>query len=117
MTPGTGQEFITRALALYNQRGYVPNRYGNGGSCVAAIRQEESWQIKAACRGPQSVVFFPPTQYENRSERLEREARAKAICNECGVRKACLEYALRIREQHGIWGCLSESERRHLMNR
>lgn len=81
-----------------------------------AIRTEtEQWQLKAACRGPQARVFFPPAQFERKDEKLEREARAKAICSVCAVRSDCLEYALRIREQHGIWGGLSESERRTLM--
>lgn len=44
-----------------------------------------------------------------------REQRAKEICTECCVRDACLEYALSIREQHGIWGGLTENERRELI--
>ena len=72
----------------------------------------ETWQIKAMCRGPQAAVFFPPASFERKEEKDEREARAKAICATCPVRKPCLEYALRIREPHGIWGGLTESERR-----
>jgi WhiB family transcriptional regulator, redox-sensing transcriptional regulator len=82
-----------------------------------AIRTEtEQWQLKAACRGPQARVFFPPAHFERKDEKLEREGRAKAICATCGVRTECLDYAVRIREQHGIWGGLSESERRHLIS-
>lgn len=44
-----------------------------------------------------------------------REKRAKEICTDCGVREACLEYALSIREQHGIWGGLTENERREMI--
>lgn len=44
-----------------------------------------------------------------------REKRAKEICLECGVRDDCLDYALSIREQHGIWGGLTENERRELI--
>ena len=81
-----------------------------------AIRTEtEQWQMKAACRGPQARVFFPPAHFERKDEKLEREGRAKAICGGCAVRQECLDYAVRIREQHGIWGGLSESERRHLI--
>ena len=72
------------------------------------------WQLKAACRGPQAVVFFPPTSPERRDEKRFRESNAKAICEQCSVRSDCLSYALTIREQHGIWGGLSESERREL---
>jgi WhiB family redox-sensing transcriptional regulator len=72
----------------------------------------DTWQIKAACRGPESRVFFPPTWPERREEREAREARAKAICRACAVQAACLDYALQIREPHGIWGGLTENERR-----
>ncbi|HBX77752.1 MAG TPA: WhiB family transcriptional regulator [Acidimicrobiaceae bacterium] len=71
-----------------------------------------SWQSVGACRGPQVTVFFPPSQFERKHDRLEREERAKAICAECSVTAECLEYALAIREPHGVWGGLSESERR-----
>ena len=72
----------------------------------------ETWQLKAACRGPESALFFPPTTPERRDDREAREAQAKAICAECPVREDCLEYALRVREPHGIWGGLTEAERR-----
>ena len=78
---------------------------------------DQLWQTKAACRGPQSAVFFPPPHFERKDDREEREARAKAICAGCAVRKACLAYAVAIREPHGIWGGLSEVERRPLTGR
>lgn len=74
----------------------------------------ELWQVKAACRGPQAAVFFPPPHFERKADRIERERRAKAICAECDSRRECLEYALEIREPHGIWGGLNEAERRAL---
>ena len=80
-------------------------------------RVEETWQLKAACRGPHSAVFFPPSHFERKDEKNEREARAKAICATCSVRKPCLEFALRIREPHGIWGGLNELERKNLLTR
>ena len=79
--------------------------------------EEELWQIKAACRGPHAAVFFPPSHFERKDEKLEREERAKAICQSCAVREPCLEYAMRIREPHGIWGGLNELERKHLLAR
>lgn len=80
---------------------------------MSAQTTDELWQVKAACRGPQAAVFFPPTTFERKDEKEEREARAKAICGTCPVRKPCLEYAIRIREPHGIWGGLNELERKH----
>jgi len=70
------------------------------------------WQSSAACRGPQGAVFFPPPVTERKREKLAREARAKAICRECPVVAECLDYAISIREPHGVWGGLSEKERR-----
>jgi len=84
---------------------------------VATRTIGEAWQVRAACRGPQSTVFFPPTHAERKDEKLARETRAKAICSTCAVRVDCLEYAIRIREPHGIWGGLNEVERKQVMER
>jgi WhiB family redox-sensing transcriptional regulator len=84
---------------------------------VVARRSDDEWQVKAACRGPQAEVFFPPAHVERKDERLDRERAAKGICGTCPVRRACLDYALRIREPHGIWGGLNEVERKQLIDR
>ena len=75
------------------------------------------WQAKAACRGPQAASFCPPSHAERKEEKVTRERRAKAICSECHVRDDCLDYAIRIREPHGIWGGLNEMERKLLLER
>jgi WhiB family redox-sensing transcriptional regulator len=77
----------------------------------------EAWQAKAACRGPQASAFFPPTYAERKDERLAREGKAKGICASCCVRDDCLDYAIKIREPHGIWGGLNELERKQLLER
>ena len=59
-------------------------------------------------------MFFPPPVFERKDEKIDRESRAKEICASCAV-KDCLDYALSIREPHGIWGGLNEVERKHLM--
>jgi WhiB family transcriptional regulator, redox-sensing transcriptional regulator len=82
-----------------------------------AARADELWQLRAACRGPQSAIFFPPSHFERKDEKETREGRAKAICATCPVREPCLAYALRIREPHGIWGGLNEVERKQLIAR
>ena len=84
---------------------------------MSVQRVDDLWQVKAACRGPQSSVFFPPSHFERKDEKESREARAKAICGSCPVRRPCLDYALRIREPHGIWGGLSEVERKQVLAR
>ncbi|MGH8922014.1 MAG: WhiB family transcriptional regulator [Acidimicrobiales bacterium] len=78
---------------------------------------QDLWQTRAACRGPHASMFFPPAHFERKDDREAREARAKAICRGCAVRQECLDYALRIREPHGIWGGLNEAERRPLIGR
>ena len=75
----------------------------------------ELWQIKAECRGPQAEVFFPPPHFERKVDRLQRERRAKRICDHCAVKDQCLEYSLSIREPHGIWGGLNENERKSVL--
>jgi WhiB family transcriptional regulator, redox-sensing transcriptional regulator len=84
---------------------------------MSALRTEDAWQVKAACRGPQAAVFFPPTSFERKDEKLDRERRAKAICTTCPVKRPCLDYALKIREPHGTWGGLSEGERKRMLDR
>ena len=84
---------------------------------VTTQRLGEAWQARAACRGPQAAVFFPPTHAERKEDKTSREARAKEICATCTVKGACLEYAIRIREPHGIWGGLNEVERKQLSER
>ena len=76
---------------------------------------EQTWQRDAACRGPESALFFAPSVPEAKRARDAREARAKAICASCRVRAECLDYALRIRDPHGIWGGLNELERRQAL--
>jgi WhiB family redox-sensing transcriptional regulator len=82
---------------------------------MATHTWEYGWQWRAACRGEDAALFFPPAREEGRDERLIRERQAKAICATCPVRVECLEYALRTREPYGIWGGLNEAERRYVL--
>jgi WhiB family redox-sensing transcriptional regulator len=84
---------------------------------MSALSSTEAWQMQAACRGPHSTVFFPPQHFERKEAKEARERAAKSICANCTVRQPCLEYALRIREPHGIWGGKNESERKDLVAR
>ena len=58
-------------------------------------------------------LFYAPFK-ERIDEKRAREVKAKEICGACAVRLECLNYALQIREQHGVWGGLNEEERRQL---
>ena len=73
------------------------------------------WQHQAACRGPLGSVFFPPPTTERKREKLEREDKAKSICMTCPVINECRTHAIDIGESHGVWGGLSERERRALL--
>ena len=84
---------------------------------VRGVHRTQGWQFDAACRGADSTLFFAPNYFERREEKDAREARAKVFCRRCPVREQCLDFALRVRETHGIWGGLNEMERRQLLRR
>jgi WhiB family transcriptional regulator, redox-sensing transcriptional regulator len=67
---------------------------------------ERRWQEEANCLGVDPDLFFP--------ERGASTREAKAVCRSCEVRVDCLEYALAHGEKFGIWGGLSERERRRV---
>lgn len=73
------------------------------------------WQVEGLCRGSHGHLFFPPPSFERKADRLRREARAKAICRACPVLEACAEYSSTVGELYGIWGGMTESERRRRM--
>lgn len=77
-----------------------------------AVDQEEaelSWQERALCAQTDPEAFFPEKGGSTRE--------AKKVCVSCEVRAECLEYALENDERFGIWGGLSERERRKLKRR
>jgi WhiB family redox-sensing transcriptional regulator len=76
------------------------------------LSPKDDWQLRALCRGNHAYLFFPPSTFERKEERERREIKAKAICGVCPVREACFQHALEIREPFGIWGGLTEVERR-----
>jgi WhiB family transcriptional regulator, redox-sensing transcriptional regulator len=90
-------------------------REGRKADRVATQSWEYGWQWRAACRGEDTSLFFAPNYPETKEEKTIRERQAKGICSRCPVRIECLEYAIRIREPHGIWGGLNEMERRILI--
>jgi WhiB family redox-sensing transcriptional regulator len=76
------------------------------------VRPSDEWQDQALCRGNHAHLFFPPSTFEKKDERERREMRAKAICNVCPVTVECTNYVLTIKEPFGIWGGMTESERK-----
>jgi len=63
-----------------------------------------AWRQRANCVGLDPELFFPVRGSSTRD--------AKEVCRGCVVRGECLEYAVAARERFGIWGGLSERERR-----
>lgn len=78
---------------------------------------DTTWREEAACLRHPSMLFFGLEDAEGTSDRRMREDRAKQICSGCNVRIKCLEYALATREAYGIWGGLTELERRARLRR
>jgi WhiB family redox-sensing transcriptional regulator len=68
-----------------------------------------SWQERSLCAQTDPEAFFPEKGGSTRE--------AKKVCVGCEVRSECLEYALANDERFGIWGGLSERERRKLKKR
>ena len=73
---------------------------------LALTPDDDLWQEKALCAQTDPEAFFPEKGGSTRE--------AKRICLGCEVRDACLDYALANDERFGIWGGLSERERRRL---
>lgn len=90
--------------------------YGSQGSVFGAMdwasgldEEDQSWQERALCAETDPEAFFPEKGGSTRE--------AKKICTGCEVKLECLEYALGNDERFGIWGGLSERERRRLRRR
>jgi WhiB family redox-sensing transcriptional regulator len=71
-----------------------------------ALDEHLAWQDQANCKGANADLFFP--------ERGASTRAAKAICKECLVRSECLDFAITTGEKFGIWGGMSERERRRV---
>lgn len=75
----------------------------------AAGAEDQQWHDQALCAQTDPEAFFPEKGGSTRE--------AKRICTGCEVRSECLSYALANDERFGIWGGLSERERRRLKRR
>lgn len=78
--------------------------------------EEVVWQDEGLCRTTDPEVWFS-TEDEAREDRVAREMRAKRICETCPVLARCREFALTTREPYGVWGGLTEGERRRILER
>ncbi|WP_372451397.1 WhiB family transcriptional regulator [Mycolicibacter acidiphilus] len=112
-----GTPHANAGLTAASETGGVPGRphlslvpeleeYDEFDSFDPASATNEQWQERALCAQTDPEAFFPEKGGSTRE--------AKKICQRCPVRAECLEYALAHDERFGIWGGLSERERRRL---
>ena len=67
------------------------------------------WRKRAACRHEDPELFFP---IGVTGPAVAQTAQAKAVCARCPVREPCLAWALETNQGSGVWGGMSEDERR-----
>ena len=72
----------------------------------ASAAPDDSWRLHASCRGAGPELFFPA--------KGEPAAEAKEVCQRCPVADCCLDFAIRHGEETGIWGGMSERQRREV---
>ncbi len=77
-----------------------------GRPAIGHISAARDWATEAACRGADTATWFPEPE--------EPTEAAKAVCRRCPVQRECLAYAVVTRQRYGVWGGLSEQERRRL---
>ena len=97
---------MSEAMA-YDEGSVLPGAFGIPGDF--GMPEEPGWQERALCAQTDPEAFFPEKGGSTRE--------AKRICGRCDVKAECLEYALEHDERFGIWGGLSERERRRLKRR
>ncbi len=69
------------------------------------------WRTHAACRNTDPALFFP---IGTTGPAIEQIRSAKAVCDACPAREPCLDFAMRTRQDSGVWGGMTEDERHKL---
>ncbi|MEU8480378.1 WhiB family transcriptional regulator [Streptomyces hygroscopicus] len=72
------------------------------------------WRHNAVCCEEDPELFFP---IGNTGPALVQIEEAKAVCRRCPVIEQCLQWAIESRQHHGVWGGMSEDERRQMKRR
>lgn len=86
----------------------------NLASVLALAAADDDWRDAALCRDTDPELFFP---VGTTGQALVSQDHAKRVCAECTVQQACLDYALDTNQDSGIWGGLTEEERRVIRRR
>ena len=83
----------------------------NLASALALAAADDVWRDHALCRDTDPELFFP---VGTTGQALVSQDHAKRVCRECTVQQECLDYALDTNQDSGIWGGLTEEERRSI---
>jgi WhiB family transcriptional regulator, redox-sensing transcriptional regulator len=83
-------------------------------SSLSLAATDDEWRDLALCRDTDPDLFFP---VGTTGQALVQIEHAKQVCGECPVTEACLDYALDTNQDSGVWGGLSEEERRVIRRR
>lgn len=75
------------------------------------VNAVSDWRSLALCRDTDPTLFFP---VGTTGAALDQIAAAKSVCVQCAARADCLEFALETNQDNGVWGGLSEEERRQI---
>jgi WhiB family redox-sensing transcriptional regulator len=92
----------------------VPLRGENSSRVHLRSIHRMDWRDNAACLTADPELFFP---VGNTGPAVDQIEKAKAVCGRCTVSEMCLQYALDTNQDSGVWGGLSEDERRALKRR
>ena len=84
----------------------MTNTYGLGADLFVPAGSATDWQENSLCSQADPEAFFPEQGASSRD--------AKKLCLSCSVRDECLQYAIDHDERFGIWGGLTEKERRKI---
>ena len=102
-------DYVNASDRSADRRGAIEHQGIAGLLGIGLESDGQSWQERALCAETDPEAFFPEKGGSTRE--------AKKICTGCEVKAECLEYALANDERFGIWGGLSERERRRLRRR
>lgn len=80
---------------------------------MTPMLRDDWWRV-AACRNAEAELFFPVSDRPASARSIRQ---AKMVCESCPVSRQCLRYALENRQEQGIWGGLTETERSALSRR
>ena len=81
---------------------------------MTEIDNRAGWWSRAACASADPELFFP---ISHSGPALGQVTRAKAVCARCDIQRDCLRYALGAGSIQGVWGGMTEEERRRLLRR